>query len=167
MPRFPLPAPGLFLLPLLTLLLLVPAAAKESPIILSVAVDFLPAEHFARLSEAFTGHEDTGSHSIVRSHPETRAGLYFILEIAPGLAHLPAGSQARLSWVTAAAPEPRENTFLLPPSPARGRDLYLGLTGPDWPAGPGAPHPVAWKIALLDPSGATLAEHRSFLWGTR
>ena len=54
--------------------------ANVSNSLLKVQVRFHPANDFVRLSEFFTGHENTGNYTILRSQKE-RSGLYFYVPL--------------------------------------------------------------------------------------
>ena len=60
------------------------------------------------------------------------------------------------------APDPVEHRIAVPNERPRGKDLFLGLTGADWPD-PEA-RPVAWKLTLENPDGEVILERKSFLW---
>lgn len=118
------------------------------------------AESFDRISEYFGGGENPGREVILRTQPAERVGYYFLVRVKSATAL--ARAQFQLQVIRPDAPEPK--TFVFPTSiPAKEKVFQLGLTGPDWPGGDKA-SPIAWKLALLDPDGRTLAEHKSFLW---
>ena len=118
------------------------------------------AASFERISEYFTGEENTGREIVLRTHPEQREGFYFLVRVAnPG--DLLTGTKFVLQVIAPSAPEPKTTIF---PSnvPNRSKVFLLGLTGPDWP---GADvHPVAWKLELRTADDQVLATAQSFLW---
>ena len=118
------------------------------------------AQSFERISEYFTGKENTGSQIVLRSRPAERAGFYFLVRTKN--AGAPAtGATFQLHVLTPASATPRIFTFRTD-LPA-GQQVYdLGLTGTDWPDD--RTHPVAWKLVLLAPDGAELAQAQSYLW---
>lgn len=119
------------------------------------------ADSFERISEYFTGQEDTGSRVVARSHPSIRDGFYFLVRTANSDSAL-AGSKFSLQLITPTSPETK--TFTFPADvPARSTVFMLGLTGPDWPDHKA--HPVAWKLDLLSADGKVVATQHSFLWG--
>lgn len=117
------------------------------------------AEAFDRIGEYFGRGEDR-SGSIVRTHPEQRAGLYFLVRVKTPAPVTDAGFV--LEIIRPDAPDPKQFTF--PVSlPAGGGVVQLGLTDGDWPGGRDV-HPVAWRLTLRDRTSAVLAEKKSFLW---
>lgn len=121
---------------------------------------WLEAEPFKRISEYFTGRENTGGRIVVRTHPDDRTGLYFLVRVKnPG--PLIVGTRFVLEIVAPGNPFPR--TYRFPANmPAGGKVCMLGLTGPDWPAK--KVQPIAWRLDLVAADGRTLAEAKSFLW---
>ncbi len=119
---------------------------------------------FKRISEYFSGEENKGGDIVLRTDSKTRAGLYFLLTLAP-FDELPEGAVAVVEFVAGDKPEPRRHLFVLPPIAASDvfKEVRLGVTGADWPAP--APSVIAWKITLRDTkTGALLAADQSFLW---
>lgn len=118
------------------------------------------AESFETISEYFTGREHHGSHVVLRTHPDARAGFYFLVRVAnSGGAR--ANAQFTLQVITADSPDSK--TYQFPVNlPDRDTVYQLGLTGPAWPDS--SAHPVAWKLELTAADGARLASAQSFLW---
>jgi hypothetical protein len=118
------------------------------------------AKSFERISEYFTGQENPGSQVICRTHPETRAGFYFLARVN----HTGAAAAAAkiiLSVIKPDSPKTLEYTF--PVALPAGETVFnLGLTGADWPGL--KIHPVAWKIEVVAADGRVLGAHKSFLW---
>lgn len=117
------------------------------------------AASFKRISEYFTGRENTGDIITLRTRPDQRSGYYFLLRSEnQGAAvtvqiivelNLPAEQQVRRHRFT---------TEL-----TSGKTLVnLGLTGPDWPDA--KTNPVAWKIEIATADGRVLATEKSYLW---
>jgi hypothetical protein len=118
------------------------------------------AESFDRISEYFSPAENQGRQVILRTRPDVRDGYYFLARVKSAVAL--AGAKFDLHVIHPNTPEAKTYTF--PAAvPAKETVFQLGLTGPDWPAGPKA-NPIAWKIALIGADGRVLAEHKSFLW---
>jgi len=118
------------------------------------------AVSFERVSEYFTGQENTGSQVVQRTHPETRAGFYFLARVSNHGAALPSAKLV-VSVIKPDSPQTRVYTFPVE-LPAGSTVFNLGLTGADW-AGPKA-HPVAWKVEVIATDGRLLAVQKSFLW---
>lgn len=117
-------------------------------------------ESFDRIREYFGHKESEGRDIIVRTQPNDRAGLYFLVRVKSA-APL-SGAKFVLEVIHPKVPDPKTYTF--PVSlPAKGGAVELGLTGSDWAEGRSA-HPVAWKITLFDGSGQNVASQHSFLW---
>lgn len=116
-------------------------------------------ESFDRISEYFDGQENTGSHTVLRSQPDTRAGYYFLVRTKTTLNA--ADAKFVLQIIKPDAPQAKTYTF---PVGLIGREVVfnLGLTGIDWPDR--KTHPVAWRLALLNGKGEELASRESFLW---
>ncbi len=127
--------------------------------VVRILPEYRPAASFVRVSEYFTGKENTRGDTIVRTQPASRDGFYFNLRTK-------AETAIELAWIelqviTPTSPEPRTESFAV--SVPRGSHLLrFGLTGTDWPDSKA--HPVAWKIRLLGADGAELATEQSFLW---
>jgi len=133
--------------------------------IVRVWPDYRTAESFDRISEYFTGKENTGGEIVLRTHPEARAGFYFFMRLKEPDDVTIADAQVEISVITPASPEAK--TFLLRvPVVLRKGTVVLnpGLTGPDWPWTDANTRPVAWRVRLLDASGAVLASEQSYLW---
>jgi hypothetical protein len=118
------------------------------------------AESFERISEYFTGEEKTGREIVVRTHPEQRAGFYYLVRVANS-GDVRAGAKFVLQVISPGDPKPKATTFPVE-VPSRSKVFLLGLTGPDWPNRD--VHPVAWKLELLSSDEQVLASSQSFLW---
>ena len=127
-----------------------------------VSVRYLDKQAFLRISEYFDGKENTGNRLICRSPPASRAGLYVILSLKEPTRKLPHDLTARWQVISPKAPDPVEHRIAVPNERPRGKDLFVGLTGADWPD-PEA-RPVAWKLTLENPDGEVILERKSFLW---
>jgi len=146
---------------LLALLLgAVPAVRASDVEVVRVWTDWRTAESFERISEYFTGQENTGSDVVRRTQPATRAGFYFLVRLRNHGAAQPAAKLV-ISLIKPDSPQVRVYTF---PAPLAAGDtvFQLGLTGADWP-GPKV-HPVAWKLEAVATDGTPLAVEKSFLW---
>ncbi len=118
------------------------------------------AESFDRISEYFTGEENPGRQTILRSQPAARAGYYFLVRLDnPG--GVITGAVFELHVISPASPDPQLFTFKAD-VPGGSRAFSLGLTGTDWP-GPKA-SVVAWLLTVRTPDGTELVQRQSFLW---
>ena len=118
------------------------------------------ADSFGRISEYFTGQENTGSQVILRTQPKERAGFYFLARVKNSGPAQPA-AKIILHLIKPDAPQTRLYEF--PVALPAGETVFnLGLTGTDW-AGPKT-HPVAWKLEIVATDGRLLVVQKSFLW---
>jgi len=115
---------------------------------------------FERISEYFTGKENPGSQVLLRSHPEIRAGFYFLARATNSGPALTAGKLV-LTVITPDSPKAKAYTFTTA-LPTGDTVFNVGLTGADW-AGETV-HPVAWKIEITTTEGRLLGVAKSFLW---
>jgi hypothetical protein len=115
---------------------------------------------YMRISEYFNGRVNMGGRIILRTHPEARAGFYFLVRVKTDLA-LVSGVRFVVQMILPSSPLPK--TFIFPTDlPAHGKVYELGLTGIDWPGK--KIYPVAWKLDLLGADGQLLSTQQSFLW---
>jgi hypothetical protein len=135
------------------------ALAAEPLAIVRVQTGWRPAESFKRISEYFDGQENTSGQVVARTHPESRAGFYFLVRVAN--AGAPFEARVALEVIPSADVAPLKRAFPVA-LPAGQAVLNLGLTGSDWSET--KPHPVAWKLEILDGEGRVLAAEKSYLW---
>jgi hypothetical protein len=129
--------------------------------IASVTPRHMETAQFQYVGEFFTGREVADNRILVRSQPEERTGQYLVVTLSERAAQLPASTRARLEMIRSDSTEVRVHDFLIPRDPASAREIYLGLTGSDWP---GADlRPVAWRLRFFD-GERVIAEWPSFLW---
>lgn len=136
-----------------------------SAVLESVEVSYRDAASLVRLAEYFSDQES--ERAVMRSDPQVRSGLYFLLSLEKPHRDLPAGMTVEIALITAESPDAVVHTFPFPKQDDNRRRAYIGLTGDAWPADPNRPQPTAWRVRLLDPSGRLVSEKSSFLWGTR
>jgi len=136
------------------------ALAKEGDLnIVRVYTGWRDAASFKRISEYFDGKENTRGEAMLRTHPDQRAGYYFLVRVAnPSAAR---NIKAHLEVITATSAKPV--TYDFSPELKSGDTVFhFGLTGADWPDA--TANPVAWKLELMDSEGRALASERSYLW---
>lgn len=134
--------------------------AKESELkIVRVFTGWRDAESFKRISEYFDGKEHTGGEVVLRTHPELRAGYYFLARVTnPGTA-----LDAKLVLQVVLPGNEVPHTFTFPVSLSTKSTVFnLGLTGADWPDAKS--HPVAWKLDVVGGDGQVLTTEKSYLW---
>ncbi|MBS0662010.1 MAG: hypothetical protein JSR48_02010 [Verrucomicrobia bacterium] len=146
---------------LLLACLFAPLVARAGEVdFVRVWTNWRTAESFERISEYFTGRENTGSEVVIRSQPSHREGYYFLARVRNHGAAQPAAKLV-LSVIKPDAPQVRVYTF--PAALGTGDTVFdLGLTGPDWPGSKA--RPVAWKLEAVATDGTLLAVYKSFLW---
>lgn len=135
------------------------AASAADLTVVPVSTGWREAESFKRISEYFSGKENTGGQVILRTHPDQRSGYYFLMRLNHTGNTI--NAQAVLQVITPDSATPR--TFKFETSLAAGKTmLNLGLTGADW--SDLKTNPVAWKLDLLTADGQLLASEHSYLW---
>lgn len=135
------------------------ASAAADVQIVRVFTGWRYAASFKRISEYFTGRENTDGEIVVRSQPATRAGYYFLVRTANTAA--PFRGTFKFTVVLPKSPDLRVFTFTAD-VPAGQTVFHFGLTGADWPGA--EVDASAWRLELLDAAGATLAAEKSYLW---
>ncbi|HTB63347.1 MAG TPA: hypothetical protein VK737_07130 [Opitutales bacterium] len=141
-----------------------PGVSTEGVAITHVDHRFMVEDDFKRISEYFTGVENTSGRVIERTDPKNRTGYYFIvaLEWHPHTT-LPTGTRAELDYVREDTPDVHHAQFTFSQDAGTWHEILLGLTGADWPDK--NTKLVAWKVTLKDATGSVLASYQSFLWG--
>ena len=117
------------------------------------------AASFKRISEYFSGQENTGGQVILRTHPDDRSGYYLLLRVKT--ADAIADARLVLQVITPDSATPRTFSFTTKLTGPKIM-LNLGLTGPDWPDL--KINPVAWKLEVFRADGKLLAAENSYLW---
>jgi hypothetical protein len=144
-------------------LLFAGCATQHPPTVLAfkrVWPEWQDADSFQSLYENHTGRELTGKWDVMRSHPEDRAGLYFLARIENPGGELRGGTLV-VRVITQKSPGVKSYDF--PADVPGGSHLFeLGLTGKDW-TGPRVA-PVAWEVELDDADGRVLIRKTSYLW---
>ena len=117
------------------------------------------AASFKRISEYFDGKENTNGATVLRTHPDQRAGYYFLVRTKNSGTTFPV--DIKLQLITQA-----NSTLLTYQFPSEFRNgsavIQLGLTGNDWPDSKA--NPVAWRIEILAKDGSVLSADQSYLW---
>ena len=142
------------------LLILGSASARATELsITRVFTGWRDASSFKRISEYFTGRENSGGTLIRRTQPDQRSGYYFLVRVENAGVSLPVKLEVEL--ILPNTIPARIHTFSA--ELKSGKNVVnLGLTGADWPSV--ETNPVAWKINLLGPAGEVLATEKSYLW---
>jgi len=142
------------------LLALSAAAASAADVTIAhVFTGWRDASSFKRISEYFTGRENTGGQTVLRSQPSQRAGFYFLVRAENTGA--PTTAQVVVNLIMPIGKQVRTHTFTTSLS-NKETLLNLGITGSDW-LDPKT-NPVAWKIDIVSADGRMLASEKSYLW---
>jgi len=132
----------------------------DSPVTIArVFTSWRDAASFKRISEYFTGHENTGGITVLRTHPEQRTGFYFLVRAANHGG--PQVVKINLDVITPADHKAKAYVFSTT-LPAGDSILNVGLTAEDWPDDKA--NPIAWKLELVNAAGQILAGEKSYLW---
>ncbi len=142
---------------LFAVLAAVASAAEVS--IVRVLTGWRDAASFKRISEYFSGRENTRGETMLRTHPDQRGGYYFLVRATN--AGGPAAIRINVQMIMPADSKLRTHTFDTALK-SGVTVLHLGLTGSDWPDA--GTDPVAWKLDLLAPDGHVLESEKSYLW---
>ena len=118
---------------------------------------------FVRVSEYFTGKENTSGRVIVRSNETERDGLYVLLALDfPDKDSQPKPYKLVLQILDSESLDPVTYSFLLPDHAITQGELWLGLTGEDWPTP--KKKIMAWHLAVQAKDDSILTNNQSFLW---
>jgi hypothetical protein len=139
-----------------SLLALATSASAELTII---STEHRDADSFKRVSEYLTGKHSDGRYDAYRSDDSSRDGFYISL-LASDRSVLDSVSNVRVQFVRIGTQN--IESFEVPAGELKKKRILVGFTGSEW-ADPDK-HPVAWKVDLLDDSGASLESAQSFLW---
>ena len=123
---------------------------------------YIETEQFKRISEYLTGKEHIGDRVILRTQSEHREGYYFILVLDNDVRRLPNGTVVVGEFYTSQSLEKQIHEFTLPSQRASTDEIFIGLTGEDWPKKDGVP--AAWRFTIKDANGVVLGEKQSYLW---
>jgi hypothetical protein len=156
-----------FLITALLALLFVGCASTPKPALTAVSIKeikprYMETEQFKRIGEYMTGKEYLGDRVILRSDTTERAGYYFTLVLDEDVRDLPIGTVIVGQFYTKVSPELQTHEFELPSKRASTDEIFIGLTGKDWPEKGGVP--AAWKFEIKDANGNILGQKQSYLW---
>lgn len=127
-----------------------------------ISVAWKPEQDFKRISEYFTGKENTSGRLILRSDAEYRAGQYWTLTLNRSAAEIPVGSRFIVDYIVASESKEQHQVFPVGQTADTNCEVLLGLTGSAWQEE--QPDLLAWQVTLESPDGSVLAAHHSFLW---
>jgi hypothetical protein len=156
-----------YLLIALTGLALAGCASTPDEPVRSVEIEeimprYIPEENFKRISEYLDGAENKGNRIILRTNPEVRDGFYFTIVLDERVRDLPHGSVITGEFYTPVSTDLQTHEFPLPNKLPKTKEVFVGLTGTDWPEPGGMPG--AWRFTIKDANGEVLAQRQSYLW---
>jgi len=152
----------LFILLLITCLPLTGFSSPQSIEFSRIRPEYRTTSTFKRISEYFTGDENTSKRTVFRTQDGERDGFYFSFRVEVEKGGLvPAGTVALLVFAPGTY-EPTEYVFNLEAQTRRWIEVIIGLTGTDW-KDPEA-KPVAWRLEFRDATGQPIGAEESFLW---
>ena len=139
-----------------------PTASAEPVEIVRVWTDYRLGKDYVRLAEIISGRQFTGGSTEHRTQPESGDGYFFTIRVDRARALRQQEFTLRISVIPPDSSTTRTYTFPVPASKKRGLRFEIGITGSDWPYG--QVQPLAWRVDVLDATGAVVAEETSFLW---
>lgn len=155
------------LLPALLSLLLIGCASTSTEPVRSVTIEEIKPRYmedwqFKRLSEYWTGAEHQGKRVILRTDPTVRDGYYFTLILDEKVRQLPKGTVIVGEFYTPFSADVQRHEFKLPNKRPKTKEVFIGLTGADWPE----PERIAgaWRFTIKNANGTVLGEKQSYLW---
>jgi hypothetical protein len=156
-----------FLLSALVCLILTACASTPQPALTAVEIKeikprYIGAEQLTRASEYFTGEENRGNRIFLRSSPAAKSGYYFTLVLNEKVRRLPRGTTVLGEFYTPYDVELQSHEFTLPNRRPKTKEIFVGLTGEDWPEADAIPS--AWRFTIKGPNGNTLGGSQSYLW---
>lgn len=156
----------IFSLALICLLGVACSTTKESsepPVkIVDVMPRYIEAETFKRISEYMTGRENPGKRVIIRTNPRQRDGYYFVLIIDRNVRKLPPDAYIQGEFYTSKSLDLQTHRFEFPSILPNTREIFIGLTGDDWPQEGAVP--AAWRFTIKNSQEQILAQEQSYLW---
>ena len=118
---------------------------------------------FVRISEYFSGKENTSGQIILRSQENQRTGLYFhILFQNIGTVMPVQNHKLILKILDSESIDFKTHSFDLSPEVLQKGRILLGLSGEDWTSPQTTP--IAWQIEIQSKNGEILADTQSYLW---
>jgi len=140
-----------------------PLLAWGEPHVRLLTESYFTHYDFVRVSEYFTGKENTSGRVIVRSNETERDGLYLLLALDfPDKDSQPKPYKLVLQILDSESLDPVTYSFLLPDHAITQGELWLGLTGEDWPTP--KKKIMAWHLAVQAKDDSILTNNQSFLW---
>jgi len=123
---------------------------------------YFTVRDFKRIPEFFTGKEFSGWKVYCRTNPADREGFYFVVKVTGDVPQSSADCHWLLEWITPLDPTAQQKKVLLTDQKISGKEVFIGLTGSDWPDP--SVQPIAWCLSLVDSEERILGQSQSFLW---
>jgi hypothetical protein len=123
---------------------------------------YFTVRDFKRVPEFFTGKEFSGWKVYCRTNRADREGFYFVVKVTGDVPPSSADCHWLLEWITPLDLTAQQKKVSLPDQNISGKEVFIGLTGSDWPDP--SVHPIAWSLSLVDSEEGILGKSQSFLW---
>ena len=130
--------------------------------IVGVTLRYMETEQFKRVSEYMTGKENLGKRVIMRTNPRQREGYYFVLTLDRDVRKLPPDAYILGEFYTSKSLDMQTHRFEFPSILPGTREIFVGLTGDDWPEKDAVP--AAWRFTIKNSQETVLAQEQSYLW---
>ena len=137
-------------------------SAEPSTKIVEIVPRYIETKAFKRISEYMTGKENPGRRVIIRTNPKQRDGYYFILLLNHNVRKLPPDAYIQGEFYTSKSLDRQTHRFDFPLILPDTREIFIGLTGDDWPQEDEIPS--AWHFTIKNSRGEILAQKKSYLW---
>ena len=137
-------------------------SANSAVKIVGVTPRYMETEQFKRISEYMTGKENPGKRVIMRTDSRQRDGYYFVLTLNSNVRKLPPDVYVQGEFYTSKSLDLKKHRFEFPSILPSTRELFIGLTGDDWPQKDAIP--AAWRFTLKNSREEILAQEQSYLW---
>ena len=138
---------------------------KRSLKIDTLSLQYRTEDSFKGIIESFTQKEFISGRLFLRTNPDVREGLYFVLSFDGSLNCIPAGSIVKIAYITNLEPKEQITEWTIPTveySLIFQNELYLGITGDKKYSS--QTKLIAWKIDITHPNGQLIATKHSFAW---
>ena len=123
--------------------------------------EYRSEESFHGIIEAFKHRESTAGRLFVRSDPQRRDGLYFVVSFRSAIRLIPANSKITIHFITDSNPHEECHSWQIPSTQRHfSNTLYLGLTD----GRSAATKVICWHVILSDSNNTPLSELHSFAW---
>jgi hypothetical protein len=137
--------------------------SETTPVdVVGVTLRYMKTEQFKRISEYMTGRENPGRRVILRTNPRQRDGYYFVLTLDRNVRKLPPDIYIQGEFYTSKSLDMQTHRFEFPSILPNTREIFVGLTGDDWPQKDAVP--AAWRFTFMNSREEVLAQEQSYLW---